>query len=90
MADLDFGDVDHFYSKYYDLVLRSGFIGAAQDRTHRSIEKSWSKVDESKQVLEECATAEEHWWQINHHNQTHCEIGRRIFRIYTFYRGENE
>jgi phosphatidylethanolamine/phosphatidyl-N-methylethanolamine N-methyltransferase len=78
MVDLDFGDVDHFYSKYYDLVLRTGFIGAAQDRTHRAIEKRWSKDEEFEQVLEVGAGAGDHRRFVNHQYQTYYETDIRF------------
>lgn len=78
MVDLDFGDVNHFYSKYYDLVLRTGFTGAAQDRTHRAIEKRWSKDDEFEQVLEVGAGAGDHKRFVDHQYQIYYETDIRF------------
>lgn len=66
MANTDFGNLDLFYSNYYDLVLRTGLIGAAQNRTHSAIEKQWSKYDFFEKVLEVGAGSGDHRRFVNH------------------------
>ena len=78
MASFNFGDVDHFYNKYYDLVLRTGLIGVAQNRTHRAIEKRWSKHDVFEQVLEVGAGAGAHRQFVKHQYQIYYETDIRV------------
>ena len=66
MAIEDFGNVDLFYSKYYDQILRTGLIGSAQNRTHRAIEKLWSSDDEFARVLEVGSGAGDHRQFVKH------------------------
>jgi ubiquinone/menaquinone biosynthesis C-methylase UbiE len=66
MAIEDFGSVDLFYSKYYDQVLRTGVIGSAQNRTHRTMEKLWSTQDTFEHVLEVGAGAGDHRQFVKH------------------------
>jgi phosphatidylethanolamine/phosphatidyl-N-methylethanolamine N-methyltransferase len=80
MADLNFGNVDHFYSNYYDLVLRSGFTGAAQNRTHRALEKHWNSLDMFDQVLEVGAGAGDHRQFVRHQYKRYYETDIRLPR----------
>jgi hypothetical protein len=47
-----FGDVDDFYSNFYERTLRQGSIGRAQDRTHKAMEKIFTRDDIFNKVLE--------------------------------------
>lgn len=78
MTSSNFGDVGHFYSRYYGLVLRSGLVGVAQDRTSRTIEKRWNKHDVFEQVLEVGAGAGDHRKFINHQYQIYYETDIRF------------
>lgn len=66
MANKDFGNVDLFYSKYYDQILRTGLIGSAQNRTHEAIEKLWSPQDKFVRVLEVGAGSGDHRQFVKH------------------------
>jgi ubiquinone/menaquinone biosynthesis C-methylase UbiE len=76
----DFGNVDLFYSNFYDSVLRTGFIGAAQNRTHRSIEKLWSSSDEFENVLEVGAGNGTHLQFVKHMYSNYYETDLRLPR----------
>ena len=64
--DKEYGDVDLFYSNYYEQVLRTGLIGAAQDRTHRAMEKQWKSEDRFETVLEVGSGKGEHFGFVRH------------------------
>ena len=81
MTRSNFGDVDHFYSKYYGRVLRSGLVGVAQDRTHRAIEKRWNKHDVFEQILEVGAGAGDHRKFVNHQYQIYYETDIRFSNV---------
>lgn len=78
MADKDFGNVDLFYSKYYDQILRTGLIGSAQDRTHIAIEKLWSPQDMFVRVLEVGAGAGDHRQFVKHKYSFYYETDIRL------------
>ena len=46
------GDVDYFYRSFYDKVLGSGQVGRAQARSHRSLERPFTREDHFEHVLE--------------------------------------
>ena len=81
MTSSNFGDVGHFYSKYYGLVLRSELVGVAQDRTHRAIEKRWNKHDVFEQVLEVGAGAGDYRKFDSHQYQIYYETDIRFTNV---------
>ena len=78
MTNMDFGNLDLFYSKYYDLVLRAGFIGAAQNRTHAAMEKKWSKNVFFEKVLEVGAGTGDHRKFVKHGYKDYFETDIRF------------
>jgi phosphatidylethanolamine/phosphatidyl-N-methylethanolamine N-methyltransferase len=81
MNNSDFGDVDHFYSEYYNLVLQSGLVRVSQDRTHRAIENRWNRHDMFEQVLEVGAGAGNHRKFVNHQYRIYYETDIRFTNV---------
>ena len=77
----NFGDVDHFYSEYYNLVLRTGLVRVSQDRTHIAIEKRWNRHDIFEQVLEVGAGAGNHRQSLNHQYRIYYETDIRFTNV---------
>ena len=73
MSNFGFGDVNDFYDNYYNLVLRTGLIGKAQDQTHRSLERVWTELDLFEQVLEVGAGAGDHRQFVKHRYKNYYE-----------------
>jgi ubiquinone/menaquinone biosynthesis C-methylase UbiE len=76
----DFGNVDLFYDRFYDSVLRTGCIGAVQNRTHRSMEKPFNSADTFENVLEVGAGDGAHLHFVKHKYLNYYETDIRIPR----------
>lgn len=48
----DYGNVDLFYSKFYEKCLRQGFVGNAQNKTHQAMEHPFAPEKYFHTVLE--------------------------------------
>jgi len=73
----NFGDVDLFYEKHYDNVLRRGLVGRAQDRTHLALEKYAHAGTRFPSVLEVGAGRGEHFSFVKHDFDTYVETDIR-------------
>lgn len=77
MTERDFGDPDVFYSRYYQQVLCTGIVGAAQARTHRALERHAGPEKVFERVLEVGAGSGEHFPFVQHQFSEYVETDVR-------------